>query len=123
MISESTVICGLGPLEAVARHQRVVVVDVPVVDPDDGAVPDGVVVGRDAGVALCVVAHVEEHLAGVGRDRDVLEHGAGAATLLVHTIEPLRRAVRIADGVGAALGDRGEQGLSGASPIDARYEG
>ena len=37
----------LGALDAVAREQRVVVLDDAVVDPDDGAVPDRVVVRLD----------------------------------------------------------------------------
>ena len=52
----------LGALEAVAREDLLVVDDDPVVDPDDRAVPDRVVVRLDRGMALRVVAHVDEHL-------------------------------------------------------------
>ena len=52
----------LGPLEAVAREDLLVVQDDPVVDPDDAAVPDRVVVRLDPGMALRVVPHVHERL-------------------------------------------------------------
>ena len=63
-VREGTVV----PLE-----ELVVVEDDPVVDPDDRAVPDRMVVGSDRRVALRVVAHVHEQLVGAVRHRDALE--------------------------------------------------
>ena len=73
----------LGALEAVLLHQLVVVEDDPVVDADDGAVADRMVVGLDPRMALRVVADVEERLGRVRREQDLLEERAGAGALLV----------------------------------------
>jgi len=54
-------------------HQRVVVEDDPVVDADDRAVADRVVVGLDPRVALRVVADVDERLGRAGGQEDLLE--------------------------------------------------
>src|SRR5581483_11090458 len=110
---------GCGPLVPVPDHQLVVVQDRAVVHADDGPVPDGVVVGGDARVALRVVPHVEEHLRGVGGDRDVLEDRAGAGAPLVHGGGAARSAAGVADRVGSAFGDRGEQRLAGERTVDA----
>ena len=56
-------------LEAVAGEDLLVVDDDPVVDPDDRAVPDRVVVRLDRRMALRVVANVHEHLRGRRRAR------------------------------------------------------
>ena len=57
----------LRPLEAVVGEDLLVVGDDAVVDPDDASVPDGVVVGREGGVALGVIPYVHELLSrGVG---------------------------------------------------------
>ncbi len=91
--SESTVISGSAPVEPVAREDLLVVLDDPVVDADDGAVPDRVVVGEDRGVALRVVTHVHERLRrGVG-EGDGVEQRARAGSLLVHG-DAGRRATR-----------------------------
>ena len=50
----------MGALEAVVGEDLLVVDDDPVVDPDDGAVPDRVVVRLDRGMALGVVTYVHE---------------------------------------------------------------
>ena len=52
----------LGAGAGVAGEELVVVQDDPVVDPDDRAVADGMVVGGDRGMALRVVADVDEEL-------------------------------------------------------------
>ena len=48
--SESTVISGVDALDPVAREELVVVLDDAVVDTDDRAVPDRMVVDLDVGV-------------------------------------------------------------------------
>ena len=76
--SESTVISGSGALDAVRGEQRVVVLDDAVVDADDGAVADRVVVRLDLGVALRVVADVDQRLDAVAGTRDLVEERARA---------------------------------------------
>ena len=97
---------GMGALEAVVGEDLLVVDDDPVVDPDDRAVPDRVVVRLDRGMALGVVPHVHEHLrrrpAGTCTSLQQLT-GAGAA--LVHRHGAARAAMGVPDGVGAALCD------------------
>ena len=104
-------------LEAVVGEDLLVVQDDPVVDADDRSVPDRMVVGLDHGMALGVVAHVDEHLARVLRDLDAVEELARAGALLVD-VNVAAVAIRIADCVGAALGDAGQESLSGERPID-----
>src|SRR5439155_26344277 len=58
----------IGMGESVAGHQLVVVEDRSVVNADDRAVADGMVVGSNLRMSLRVVAHVEEDLPNVGRD-------------------------------------------------------
>ena len=58
---------GLGPLDRVPGEDLLVVDDDPVVDPDDRAVPDRMVVGENGGVALGVVTHVHQRVGRVGR--------------------------------------------------------
>ena len=108
----------LGALEAVPFDQLVVVDDDPVVHADDGAVADRMVVGLDPGVALRVVAHVDQGLARAGREDDLLEQSAGAGALLVDRRLARAAPVGVPDGVGAALGDPGEQGLGRERPVD-----
>ena len=67
----------LRPRAAERREQLVVVEDDPVVDSDDGPVPHRVVVGRDRGMAFCVVANVDEELVCVRGHLDPLEQAAG----------------------------------------------
>ena len=108
----------------VLLEQLVVVQDDPVVDADDVAVAHGMVVGRDRGMALRVVADVEEDLRRVGRNRDPLEHLARAGALLVDGRRPLGRAPkRVTDRVGAALGDPREQRPRGQRAVDAAVGG
>ena len=108
---------GLGALEAVRGEDVVVVEDDPVVDPDHRPVPDGVVVGLDPGMALGVVADVHQDLVGVLGDLDAVEELAGAGALFVD-VDTAAVPIRVPDGVGAALGDSGEQSLSSERPID-----
>ena len=110
---------GLLALEAVPGEDLLVVQDDPVVHAFHRAVADGVVVGGDPGVALCVVAHVDERLGGLGGNRNPVEERARAGTLLVHRERPAVASIGIADCVCAALGDSGEQGLSRERPIDS----
>ena len=72
----------LRALEAVAGEDLVVVLDDPVVDPDDGAVPDRVVVRLDRRVALRVVADVDEHLVAAVGNVQLVEQLARAGALL-----------------------------------------
>jgi hypothetical protein len=101
-------------------EELIVVRDDPVVDPDDLAVADRVVVRGDGRMALRVVAHVDERLDGVGRDLDPIEQLARAGALLEHVDGTVRNPVRVPDGVGAALGDPGQQRLRRERPVDAR---
>ena len=110
---------GLGALEAVPRHQLVVVQDRAVVDAGDRAVTDRVVVRGDLRMALRVVADVQEDLVRIGRDRDLVEDGARAGLLLVDGQRASGGAEGVPDRVGAALGDRGQQRLGSARPVDA----
>jgi hypothetical protein len=103
----------------VALEELLVVGDDPVVDPDHRAVADGVVVGLDRRMALRVVAHVDERLGRVEGNPDAVEQLARARALLVDA-GSAPAAVRIADGVRAALGDPREQGLGCERPVDAR---
>ena len=122
--SESTVIRASERAQAMRGEQLVVVQDDPVVDPDDRPVPNRVVVGRDRRVALRVVADVDEQLGRRLRHRDPLEQLAGGRALLRDDgIGVLGAAVGVADGVGAALGDACEQGLSRERPVDGAARG
>ena len=106
------------------REQLVVVQDDPVVDPDDRPVADRVVVGGDRRVALRVVADVDEELGGRLRHGDPLEELARGRALLRHDrIGVVRAAVGVADGVGAALGDPGQQRLRRERPVDGAARG
>ena len=64
---------GLGAGDPVLREELVVVLDDPVVDPDDRAVPDRVVVRGEARMTLGVVADVDEELGRVLGHTDPLE--------------------------------------------------
>ena len=101
-------------------EQLVVVEDDPVVNPDDRAVPDGMVVRLDRRMALRVVAHVDEQFGRVGGNVDALEEVARRRPLLRHDGRGVAwAAVGIPDSVGAALSDPREQRLSRQRPIDA----
>jgi hypothetical protein len=107
-------------LPAVAVEELLVVLDDAVVDPDDRAVADRVVVGLDRGVALRVVPHVHEHLAGARRDVHAVEQPARAAALL-DDVDPRAYAPEGVSGrIGAAFGDPGQQGLRRQRPVDGR---
>jgi hypothetical protein len=108
---------GLGVDKAVPGEDLFVVRDDPVVDPDHAPVPDGVVVRLDRGVALGVVANVDEHLGGVVGDADAIEERTGTGALLANRDAPAR-AVGIADGVGATLGDSRQQSLGGERAVE-----
>ena len=73
-----------GPLETVLREDLLVVLDDPVVDPDDRAVADRMVVRIQRRMALGVVADVHEYLGRALRDRDLVEQLARAGAALVH---------------------------------------
>ena len=107
-----------GALEA--AENLVVVHDDPVVDPDDRAVPHGVVVGGDRRVALGVVADVDEHLGRVLGNLNPLQEAAGSRPLLHDGRKALAGPpVGVPHGVGAALGDPGQKGLGSERPIHA----
>ena len=109
----------LGARTVVLRQELVVVQDDSVVDPDDRPVADGVVVGGDRRVALGVVADVDQRLRRVARDKDSVEQLARAAALLADRDRSDLGAVRVPDGVSAALGDPGQERLGCERPIDA----
>ena len=91
-------------------------------DADDRPVLDGMVVGGDRRMALRVVPHVHEQLVRVGGHAHPVEQLRRGRALLHDAWRSVSagRAVRVADGVGAALGDRGQQCLRGQRPLDAR---
>ena len=122
MISESTVMSGLGARDPVLVEELVVVLDDPVVDPDHRAVADRVVVGGEAGVALRVVAHVHEQLRRLLGHADPVEQGGRAGALLVQRDRGAGLPERVADGVGATLGDPGEERAGSDSPLDPAVE-
>ena len=114
----------LGARAGVGGEQLVVVQDDPVVDPDHRPVADGMVVGRDRGMALRVVADVDEQLGRRLRHGDPLEQLARRRPLLRDDrIGVLRAPVGVADGVGASLGDPCEQGLSRERPVNGAARG
>ena len=115
--SESTVISGSARVDVVAREELLVVDDDPVVDARHVAVADRMVVGDDRRVALRVVAHVDERLRRVAGGRRPSSSSAVAPVCCLCTSSAARAAVRVADGVGAALGDPGEQRLGGERPV------
>ena len=109
---------GSAALDRVAGEDLLVVDDDPVVDPDDGAVPDRVVVGENGGVALGVVAHVHQGLRRVGGELDRVEERGRAGALLVNRHARARTAVGVADRVCTALCDPREQRLGRKGAID-----
>ena len=110
---------GVGALDSVLLEELVVVLDDPVVDPDHRAVADRMIVRLEARVALGEVADVDEQLRRILGDADPLEQGRRAGALFVDGDRSSRGPVGIADGVGAALGDSGQQGAGGDCPLDA----
>ena len=111
----------LGALEPVPGEHVVVVLDDAVVDSHHGrrAGSDGC--SRDLRVTLRVVAHVDEGVLGGGRDLDLVEERAGTASQLRDAATaPSALSRRIADGVGAALRDPGEQRLRRERSLDGR---
>ena len=95
-----------------------VVDDDPVVDPDDGAVPDRMVVGEDGGVALGVVTHVHQGLGRVGGQLDRVEQCRGAGALLVNRHVRADATVGVTDRVCTALCDPREQRLGCKGAVD-----
>ena len=100
-------------------EQLVVVLDDPVVDSDHSAVADGMVVGGQARMALGVIADVHEQLRRLLGDANPVEQGRRAGTLLVQCDRGAGAPERVADRVGAALGDPCEEGAGRDSPLDA----
>ena len=111
---------GLGALDAIASEKRVVVQHDPVVDADDCAVANGMVVRRDVRVTLREVAHVDQRLPGLLRDGELVEKCARAAAELRHARAALGAAMGVSDGVRAAFGDPREKCLGSECPVDGR---
>ena len=107
----------LRALDPVPREELVVVGDDAVVDADDRAVTDGMVVGLDVRVALREIADVDQRLQRVGGHLELVEERARAATKLGDTRAALT-AMGVPDCVGAALGDAGEERLRSERPVD-----
>ncbi len=105
-------------LEPVVLEDLLVVEDDPVVDAHDMAVAHGMVVGDDGGVALRVVPDVQQDFDRLFGDRQVGDQRTGAGKALVHRDGSTQRPMRVADGVGTALGDSSQQGLSRERPVD-----
>ena len=76
------------------------------------------VVGENGGVALGVVAHVDEGLRRVGGQLDVIEERRRTRPLLVNRHVRAGAAVGVADRVGTALGDPREQRLGCQRAVD-----
>jgi hypothetical protein len=70
-------------------------------------------------VTLRVVAYVNEHLAGVGRNTHGAEELAGAGALLGDLEAETGAAVRVPDCVRATFGDCRQESLRGESAINA----
>jgi len=70
-------------------------------------------------VTLRVVAYVDEHLTGVGRNAHGAEQLAGAGALLGDLEVEAGAAIRVPDSVRATLGDCRQESLRGESAIDA----
>ena len=116
----------LGPRARMLGKQLVVVLDPPVVDTDDGAVPDRMVVRSRGRVALGEVAHVHEQLVRSVRHRYALEQLRRRGLLLdddERRAGARRLGIRVSDCVGSSLGDRGQQCLRGQCSIEARVGG
>jgi len=102
----------------VGGEELVVVRDDPVVDPDHRPVAHRVVVGVDRRMALRVVPDVDEKLVDLLRDRDPFEELRRRRALLDDGgVGVVRGPVGVPDGVGAAFGDRSEQGLRSQRPL------
>jgi hypothetical protein len=89
------------------------------VDPDDAAVADRVVVGGEGGVALRVVADMDEELGRARRHPDEVEKLARSGALLVDRDGKAVAPERVSRGVGAATGDCCQERLSRERLIDA----
>ena len=100
--------------------QLVVVLDDPVVHADDGAVANGVVVRGHVGMTLREVPDVDEGLARLGRDRELVQQRARAAAELRDPGATALAAMGVPDRIGAALCDSREQRLRGERPVDGR---
>jgi len=97
---------------------------IPLWMPTTGPWRTGWLLAAIEGVAFRVVADVDEQLAGAGGHRDSLEqHRSWRPLLHERGIDVAYRAVGIADGVSASLGDCRQQGLRGERPVDARARG
>jgi RNA polymerase primary sigma factor len=109
-----------GALDPVPGEQLVVVLDDTVVNTDDAAVSDRVVVHLDVGMPLRVVADVQQRLGRVPRDDDLVQQRARSAAELRHFYGAVPTAEGIPDRVAAALRDSGEQSLRRERPLDGR---
>ena len=94
--------------------------DDPVVDPGHRPWRTGWLFASDRRVALRVVADVDERLGRVGRERRRRRAARSRRSAACGRRVRPSRAVRVADGVGAALRDPGEQGLRRERPVDSR---
>ena len=109
---------GSARCDRVPGEDLLVVDDDPVVDPDDGAVPDRVIVGENGGVALGVVTDVHQGVRRIGGQLDRVEECRRAGALLVDRHVRACAAVGVADRVCTALCDPREQRLGCKGAID-----
>ena len=72
------------------------------------------------GMALREVADVNQCLPAVGWDVELVEERTRATAQLRHAYGLAGRAMRVPHGVGATLGDTGEERLRGQRPVDGR---
>ena len=110
----------LRALDRLVLEELVVVDDDPVVYADDRSMADRMVVGGETRVALRIVPDVHEELRRRVGHLDVLDEGARAASLLVDSHVARFAAIRIANGVGAALGDPGKERPCRDRPVNRR---
>jgi hypothetical protein len=95
----------------VSSEQLVVVEDDPVVNTDDRAVADRMIVRGDRRMPFGVVAYVDENLGRACRNPDLVQQRARSGALLVDGHGLAWAAVCVPDRVGPALGDPCEQRL------------
>jgi hypothetical protein len=109
----------LGTGAGMFRKELVVVQDPPVVDADDGPVPDRMVVRIDRGMPLREVADVDQELGRPGGNGDLLEQLRCRSALLDDDGGAGAR-VRVADRIRSTLRDRGQERLRGEGAIEPR---
>ena len=108
-------------LDPVAGEQRIVVRDDAVVHPDDGAMPDRVVVGLDLGRGpSCSRGRGSAPARAVAGSAISSRRALAPPRSFVTATDPSAHAMREADGIRAAFRDPGEERLRGQRALDPR---